>query len=207
MLPQDTFQQRFDVTKCYSVTSASSEKTPLTHELLYMYSLRGSMMAASVYSFTLDLIRRGIGQLQSYQAARARFPESTIENVYSQWLSAWAGKYTADSLREASGSTLQDWLNVQPIGTGQPAIDASPKIIQSWISAFLSDPYDINIITATSTGQFVEYNTWRYRAYPDSQFAMFQRTIDGIIVKEYLRGGDGTTRFIQQYLIGTPKVV
>lgn len=162
-------------------------------------------MASSVYSYVLNLIRLGKGQVESYRLARAKFRGLTDKGIMSQWLSAWAGKYTAQFMEKNVGDKLSKWLNKRPSSSNFPSLDASPLVIQTWLSTLVESPYDIQMTTRTSMGGFSEYGTWRFGADGDDTFSMWMKTAAGIIVKEYLRGDKGKTEFLATYIIGIPK--
>ena len=162
-------------------------------------------MAVSIYSYVLDLIRKGFSQAASFVAAEQRFPGASPAKVSNQWLNAWGGKYTADLMREFSDSTFEEWLNKRPIGSEQPNFRDDKGVIQSWFGTVSLPPYDISVITSTTIGDQVTYGTWRYRAGGADTYTMFARTTLGIIAKEYRTGANGTTEFLNQYIIGTPK--
>ena len=162
-------------------------------------------MASSVYSYVLNLIRLGKGQVESYRLARAKFSGLTDKGVMSQWLSAWAGKYTAQFMEKNIGDKLSKWLNMKPKGSAFPSIDASPIVIQTWLSTLVESPYDIQMTTRTSIGSFAEYGTWRFGAEDDDTYSMWMKTAAGLIVKEYLRGDKGKTEFLSSYILGQPK--
>lgn len=161
-------------------------------------------MAASPYTFVLNLIRQGKGQVESYESALRRFSDYAPERVYNQWLSAWVGKYTANLMQQQSGSTLFDYLSQQVSGRSRPPVTATPHEIQPWFSRVLQSPYDMQLVARVTVGQFEEFGTWRYEMRSSDTYAMIQRTIEGLIVKEYLRGARGRIDVLNSYIIGVP---
>lgn len=151
------------------------------------------------------MIRLGKSQIASFDAVLQRFSGYDTTRVYNQWLSAWVGKYTAQMMQANIGSTLQDYLmlvtgNSQPPQPGSP-VDAFPK----WISRVLDSPYDMQILGQVTIGNFNEFGVWRYQMRSDDTYSMIQRTVEGIIVKEYLRGAKGIISFQNSYIIGLPR--
>jgi hypothetical protein len=164
-------------------------------------------MAVSVYSYLLDTIRRGASQILSYNLAISRFIGTAPSVIYNNWLAAWSGNYVANQMERNRDETFGDYRSIRPTSNIRPPISASADEIQSWFGTVNTDPYDMQIITTTITGPTIEYNTWRYRANDDSTYSMFMRTTEGIIMKQYLRGGDGKITPVSQYFITTPMVL
>lgn len=161
-------------------------------------------MAASPYTYILNLIRQGKGQVESFDAAIRRFYDFSPERVYNGWLSAWVGKYTANLMQQQTGSTLFDYLSQGPGSTNKPPVTASPQEIQPWFSAMLSSPFDMQLVARVMVGEFEEFGTWRYEMRTTDTYSMIQRTIEGLIVKEYLRGARGRIEMLNSYIIGVP---
>lgn len=161
-------------------------------------------MPASPYTFVLNLIRQGKSQVDSYAAALQRFPDYAPERVYNQWLSAWVGKYTANLMQQQTGSTLFDYLSQNPSSLNKPPVTASPQEIQPWFSRVLQSPFDMQLVAKVTLGKFEEFGTWRYEMRSSDTYAMIQRTIEGLIVKEYLRGARGKIDVMNSYIIGVP---
>lgn len=161
-------------------------------------------MAASPYTYVLNLIRQGKSQVDSYAAALRRFSDYAPERVYNQWLSAWTGKYTANLMQQQTGSTLFDYLSTQVSGKAKPPVTASPGEIQPWFSRVLQSPFDMQLVAKVTLGKFEEFGTWRYEMRGSDTYAMIQRTIEGLIVKEYLRGARGKIDVMNSYIIGIP---
>lgn len=162
-------------------------------------------MAASPYSYILNLIRQGVGQVESYEKALGRFSDYAPERVYNQWLSAWVGKFTANLMRQNTGSTLFDYLSSNPKSSTFPPVSASPQEIQPWFSRVLQSPFDMQMVAKIVTGGFEEFGTWRYEMRTSDTYSMIQRTIEGLIVKEYLRGARGRVEMLNSYIIGVPR--
>ena len=162
-------------------------------------------MAASPYSYVLNLIRQGKSQLDSYSSALKRFSDYSPERVHSQWLAAWVGKYTANLMQANAGSTLFDYMNQGTPQGRMPPATATPQEIQPWFSAMLNSPFDMQLIAKVTLGQFEEFGTWRYEMKSTDTYSMIQRTIEGLIVKEYLRGARGKIDVMNSYIIGVPR--
>ena len=162
-------------------------------------------MAVSPYSYVLNMIRTGKSQVDSYAAALLRFPEFSRDRVYNQWLSAWVGKYTAQLMQANIGSTLRDYLDMRSGGSVPPQPGSLPEAFPRWLSQVLDSPYDMQILAKVTVGGFEEFGTWRYQMRDSDSYAMIQRTIEGIIVKEYLKGAKGRIDPLQTYIIGIPK--
>ena len=162
-------------------------------------------MASSVYSYVLNLIRLGKGQVESFRLAKTRFKGLSDKTVMKQWLSAWAGRYVADFMEKNVGDSLLKWLRATPKSANFPNIDASPAVIATWLSTLVDSPYDIQMNARVRQGRFTEYGTWRFGAEEDDTYSVWQKTLKGIIVKEYLRGDKGDVELLSTYLIGQPK--
>jgi len=162
-------------------------------------------MAVSPYSYVLNQIRLGKSQVDSYASALLRFPEYAPQRVYNQWLSAWVGKYTAQMMQANIGSTLEDYLNLRTGNASPPVVGASPQAFPLWLSTVLDSPYDMQLLAKVTVGSFEEFGTWRYQMRGTDTYAMIQRTVEGIIVKEYLRGSKGKITPMESYIIGVPR--
>lgn len=162
-------------------------------------------MAASPYSYVLNQIRLGKSQVDSFSAALQRFPEYSHDRVYNQWLSAWVGKYTAQMMVQNIGSTLQDYLSMRVGAVPPPTVGGSPESFPAWISKVMDSPYDMQLLGKITIGNFEDFGTWRYQLRGDETYSMIKRTIEGIIVKEYLRGAKGRIDLHNYYIIGIPK--
>ena len=162
-------------------------------------------MAASPYSYVLNQIRLGRSQVESYANALARFPNYAAERVYNQWLSAWVGKYSASLMQQNIGMSLFDLLQLKTGNASPPQPGDIQQSFPSWLSKTLESPYDMQIVSSIVVGRFEEFGSWRYQVRDSDTYAMIQRTVEGIIVKEYLRGAKGIITIQNAYIIGVPR--
>lgn len=162
-------------------------------------------MSHSIYSWTLNQIRLGVSQVDSYIGAKVRFAGSKISEIYNGWLTAWAGKYTASLMQANPNVRLQEFLDNLPSGSAKPRTNASENVIQKWYSTMTDSPHDFNVTYRRTKGAFSEYGQWRFEASPDDTYTMIINTALGELRRQYKLDEYDDIEFIGEVFIGTPK--
>jgi hypothetical protein len=160
-------------------------------------------MATSVYSWVLDQIRRGTGQVTSYYLAKQRFIDIPGDKLLRQWVTAWAGKYTADLMRNNENSRLEQFLNAFPDSENLPGPRSSSKTIQSWFNTLALAPFDFNAVYAINKGGVKEYGQWRYETGTNDTYKMIITTAIGTIKREYIMDEYGDIEFVREVFISS----
>lgn len=161
-------------------------------------------MAASVYSWVLDKIRLGWGQVESYTGAIIRFAGTAKDVIFKQWLTAWSGKYIAEMMINNPNVELQQFLDTS---AGQPAAaspTSSPDVIRPWFPFLTDAPYDFAATYSINSGGMKQYGQWRYEALEDDTYLMVLTRMQDILVKEYRIRNKSDVSLVGLTIIGKP---
>jgi len=145
----------------------------------------------------------GKGQIESYNNAIHRFGAGNKQAVYNAWLTAWAGKYTADLWRESENDPLLKFLESRPRSKQFPGINASRNVIQSWFSTAADGPFDFRMLYKIQYKANKNMGVWTYQASDEDTYTMALATADGTLIKEYLSKQAGKVSALNSWFVAS----
>lgn len=159
-------------------------------------------MAASPYSFTLNLIRMGFDMAESWFQLVTRFPEAAAKYLNLDWAKAWSGRGAAAVLEENQQLTFGQVLSFVPDTAIIGGREYDYMTLARNLSTLVQGPYDLNLIVNATKGPSQFYGTERWQLQIGDTYVSITNRLRDLLVRTYEVNDEGDLQFVTSYVVG-----